>query len=91
MFDDVVKNQIQNYLRQLKFARINFANVIFRNEEVILLTNIPSNFRAQFHSQLSDLESFGLKWTEIRYKGTPAVIISNLPTQFKKIIQDAVS
>ena len=84
MFDDVVKNQIQNYLRQLKF-------VIFRNEEVILLTNIPSNFRAQFHSQLSDLESFGLKWTEIRYKGTPAVIISNLPAQFKKIIQDAVS
>ena len=91
MFDDVIKNQIQNYLRQLKFARINFANVIFRNEAVILLTNIPSNFRAQFHSHLSDLESFGLKWTEIRYKGTPAVIISNLPAQFKKIIQDAVS
>lgn len=90
MFDNVVKSQIQNYLKQLKFARIDFANVLFKNEEVILLTNIPSNFKAQFNSQLNDLESFGMKWDEILYKQTPAVIISRLPGQFKKVIQEAV-
>lgn len=90
MFDGVIKTQIQNYLNRLKFARIDFANVVFKNEEVILLTNLPSNFEAQFNSELNDLEAIGLKWSKVFYKQTPAVIISSIPAQFKNIIQAAV-
>ena len=90
MFDFVINGILDSKLKPLKQKGVKLTNVKYQQEDVIIATSLPTNYKAEFNEILNELKSFGLKITDVFYKNTPAVIFSNIPEEYKDKIKNYI-
>ena len=90
MFENMITSVLDSKMSPLKREGVKLTNVKYQNQDVVLATNLPANYKACFYTLLAELNGFGLKITDVLYKNLPAMIISDLPAQYKGAIQSYV-
>lgn len=91
MFDLMINGVLDSKLKPLKQLGIKLTNVKYQKEDVIIATNLPTNYKAELNSLINELVGFGLKVSDVFYKNTPAMILSNIPAQYKQAILNYIS
>lgn len=90
MFDFIIKNALDQYMAPLKAEGVQLTNCVYQNEDIVLATNLPTNYEAMFNSTLNKLKEFGIKTEVVNYKHRKALALKNLPKEHKKIIQSYI-
>ena len=43
MFDFIIKNALDQYMAPLKAEGVQLTNCVYKNEDIVLATNLPTN------------------------------------------------
>ena len=91
MFDFIIKNEIKKFLQPIVESGTRLKMTMLKGEKVIVITNFPTNYRADYAESLGQLEGFGVELSTGKYNGEACLILKKLQKEYIHIIESVIN
>ena len=90
MFEGIIRNKIKKHLKTLKQYNIKLALKTLHNESVIVVSNLPLNYKSVLSKMIDDLGKVDISSEVGTLRDEDVVLFKNLPSQYLGLIKSCI-